>query len=190
MSKADKNSKLLDKGMQGDEFAATGLEYVTDLMIRFNMIEKHLSRFNANRQHNNSAELVTSVRKSTVKLYVNIYKYQISIIRHYGHGAVTRFFKDVAGITNWEELRQEMETIDKGIATKQEALCNYIVLEIEQELAKFDAENMRQHAITQQAIEVRQNFVQAHMHNSVTLSALLMILGSTGNSREKPHQRT
>lgn len=156
MSRTDKKTQLLDKGMQGDEAAATGLEYITDLMIRFEMIEKRLSRFDLDKNHKDFSELVTSVRTSTVKLYINIYKYHMWVLRHYGGGTVTRFFNNVVGITDWKVLRQEMETIDKEIATKQQVLCNDIVFEMGKAVDEFDAENIRQHEITQQATKVRQ----------------------------------
>lgn len=142
--------------MQGDENAASGLAYVTDLMIRFKMIEEGLLRLNSNKQHETASELVMSVRTSTVNLYIKIYKYQVCFIHNYGGGAVTRFFKDVIGVTDWKVLQQEMETIDKEIATKQQVLCNDIMLRMGKALDQFDAENMRQHAVTQQAIKVRQ----------------------------------
>lgn len=154
--KTKKRSQLLDKGMQGDEDAASGLAYVTDLMIRFEMIERRLRLFDSNKQHGISSKLITSVRTSTVNLYTKIYKYQVCIIQHYGSGAVKRFFKDVAGITEWKNLQQEMETMDKEIAKKQRVLCNDVVLKISEALDKFDAQNMRQHTITQQATKVRQ----------------------------------
>lgn len=161
LSRTNKESQLLDKGMQGDENAASGLAYVTDLMIRSKMIEKgmieeELWRLKTNKQHETASKLFMSVRTSTVNLYIKIYKYQVCIIQHYGSGAVTRFFKDVVGVTDWKVLQQEMETIDKEIATEQQVLCNDIVLRMGKALDQFDAENMRQHAVTQQATKVRQ----------------------------------
>lgn len=151
LSRTNKGSQLLDKGMEGDENAASGLAYVTDLMIRFELIERDLLEFDP------SSKLVMSMRRSTVNLYTKIYKYQVCIIQHYGSGAVTRFFKDVVRITDWEVLQQEIKAIDEEISNDQQAFCNDIVLRMRKDLKEFDAKNMTQHAVTQQAIKVRQS---------------------------------
>lgn len=174
--------------MQGDEVAATGLAYVTDLMIRSKMIEGDLQKLASNEWHKDSSELVKSMLTSTVKLYIKIYEYQIRIIRHYGGRGVTRFLKDVVGTTHWKALQQEMETIDKEIATKQQVLCNDIALSMREALAEFDAKNMKQHAATLQATKVCQ--IQSRNNCVIQISSLIDDPWSHRISKRTPASRT
>lgn len=147
---------MLNMGMQRDEDAATGLEYVTTLMIRCKMIEVDLCPLDPETQHNTSSEVVISLRTSIVELYSKVFEYQIGLIKHYDHGKFIRFFRDVFGITHWKDSQKDMVEIYEKIAKDEQSLCNGIVRKMDKALAKFDEENMERHAITQQEVKVRQ----------------------------------
>ncbi|ROV99754.1 hypothetical protein VSDG_03039 [Cytospora chrysosperma] len=146
--------QLLNTGLKQDEDAASGLEYVTDVMLRCRMFQNELQDIDLlDRENEQHTALMKSLRDSTIKLYTKVLQYHIEIIRHYNGQAVKRSFKDFVGVPQWKEQKQEIVRIDDEITRKQLQLNYHVVQKMEEEFRKFDAENTKQHEKTQQRVD-------------------------------------
>lgn len=127
-------------------------------MVRCRMIEREFLQHPLGERDGGKAELIDSLRASTVKLYTKAYCYQIRIIQHYTRGAARRFLKSFAGTMQWTESRAEIEKLDQQISGDLQVLGHHDIIENMEDFLlqalRADERNKSQHEAPQAAIKV------------------------------------
>ncbi|KAL4880705.1 hypothetical protein BJY04DRAFT_228118 [Aspergillus karnatakaensis] len=108
----------LARSFQQEEEALDGLQAVSDLMVRYTFLEQNQTRIYSS-QHCNQVgsgqHLAELIRSKTVDLYAAMLLYSMSLVTHFFHAGLTRFFQGWANPDNWSELLESIKDIDTAI---------------------------------------------------------------------------
>ncbi|KAI9926518.1 hypothetical protein MW887_004286 [Aspergillus wentii] len=126
---------LLVKPVTQGEDAVAGLEFVSDLLVRYRLIEESVAlKMDMNLT---SSSLVVSISEKTVSLYMHVLRYQMRLARQYSHSAVFRYIRNVGGIDDWKEMIATIRDIDSIIKDKLSAVSNDTVQDIKHAVSKL-----------------------------------------------------
>ncbi|KAL3478812.1 hypothetical protein BJX99DRAFT_256220 [Aspergillus californicus] len=121
-----------------DEDALQGLEFLSDLLIRYRMTELTHSKIYGQQSDpklpRQRVELGASIRDQTVTLYAEILRYQILLAKQYSRSRTFRILSDLIVPENWRGMTSKMTVIDKAITTNLGALGDHTLHEVDKKM--------------------------------------------------------
>lgn len=165
---------MLSTSFQQEENALDGFEYLSSLLIRFELMERTPFSVRDDAQR----ALVGTVRDETIKLYTIVLHYEIDLVRHYSRGRAARVLKDFIGLLEWKEYRANIEKLDEGISKNVNLLNSKEIQEklnsVKQQFEKVENEIKKMH----QEVEV------CHVESKFVVDNMLIC---TAFDRSRPY---
>ncbi|KAE8376302.1 hypothetical protein BDV26DRAFT_294231 [Aspergillus bertholletiae] len=101
------------------EDAVAGLEFISDLLIRYQVIQSSHVRIYMDHQGKSSPEDGSKVglrlRERTIALYSQVLEYQIRLAKQLSRSGLFQYMRDIATADNWKEMLTEIKHTDKVI---------------------------------------------------------------------------
>ncbi|KAL4898759.1 hypothetical protein BDV59DRAFT_197632 [Aspergillus ambiguus] len=134
---------LLDpvaKSITQDEEAMSGYEQISVILVRYRLIEHTHIEIYAQKHGDprTPPEQVASwIRTQTVKLYAEIFKFQIRLAQHFIKSGFYRFMNNFSDSTDWRGSLNGISVIDKGLSDSLDNLNRQTLKEIKLQMDKY-----------------------------------------------------
>lgn len=132
---------------QQDEAAVDGFEYLTNLLIRYSLVEEDVSTSllkppqyvvvdfllwtfcsdSSSSQSINRVKAVSSVRTKIINLYSQAFLCYIRLVRHYSRGTLFRSVRDLAVADDWKSLLEGLKKTESQIDKDIQSLTGHII---------------------------------------------------------------
>ena len=80
--------------------------------------------------------VLSSLQKKVIRLYTQIYQYQIGVVRQYSRHVVIRRLRDVGAIDGWQSMLADMTGLNALIEGDIQALMNHATLNTDANMFK------------------------------------------------------
>ncbi|OOO09156.1 WD-40 repeat-containing protein [Aspergillus oryzae] len=130
------------------EDAVAGLEFISDLLIRYQIIQNSLVRIFMDVLGESTPEdrfkLGLRLRERTITLYSQVLEYQIRLTKQLSRSGLFQYMRDIATADDWKEMLTEIKCTDKSIEDILGDWSKKTVQEIHAELTSMKHEVERQ----------------------------------------------
>ncbi|OTA59106.1 WD40 repeat-like protein, partial [Hypoxylon sp. EC38] len=132
---------LLNKMLQQDKDAVEGFEYILSLLVRCKLMENDFLQPTAGDPKPSSSEnhhkLALSLQSKTIELYSKVYKYQVRVILHLEHSALTRYLRDIGVSDDWKGMIETLKATEREIKDDLQGLSNHTSKNIDKKFEEF-----------------------------------------------------
>ncbi|KAK6815870.1 hypothetical protein RU639_009205 [Aspergillus parasiticus] len=166
------------------EDAVAGLEFISDLLIRYQIIQNsHVRNFMevlGKSIPEDRSKFGLRLRERTITLYSQVLEYQIRLTKQLSRSGLFQYMRDIATADDWKEMLTEIKRTDKSIEDILGDWSKKTVQEIHAELASMKREVEMQLNIILDTINTQEAQDQLNTLHPVTRAAF----GSYEQARE------
>ncbi|KAL4787297.1 hypothetical protein BJX76DRAFT_354244 [Aspergillus varians] len=127
------------------EDAENGLEYISDTLIRYQVIEVNCgydSQGDSSSKRSLSQslwELHQQIRAKIIDIYSQILRYQIRLASQCSRGGGFRLVRDAFAVDKWNEMQNSLKETDKSIHEALKAIDSNMLMEIDTAMYKLQS---------------------------------------------------